>query len=332
MNKTINNAFDLQLPSLLKVKKKLRNKTFFITGATGFFGKCILETLINLNNKYCLNLKIYALSRNPDQFIMEHPYLAKHSYITFIKGDIRDFSLPAKFHCDYVIHGATEANYKTKGMYSVIVDGTKHLLDEVNKNSMRTKLVFISSGGVYGCQPSALSHISEDFICNPTTPYGQGKLAAEKLCLNSDISTSIARCFAFVGPYLPLNRHFTIGNFILNGLKKEPIIIKSDGKSCRSYMYSFDLVVWLLKILFEGKNGEAYNVGSEEAISIAELGNLVNKCFGSKLELKILGKPVPGASELYVPSTLKAKKELDLSCVVGLEDAIKKTIEWHLNH
>ena len=259
--------------------------SILLTGGTGFFGKNILRKL-----KDDVNLTI--LSRDPDKFVNKFPELIKDSNnVAFIKGDIRDFKLSPDIEFDYVIHGATEASAKLEKenpqeMYSVILDGTKHLLNQITGRGVK-RLLFISSGGVYGRQQPELSHIPETYSPSPLTSYGKGKLEAERLCLGSGISTSIARCFAFAGPYLPLDTHFAIGNFILNGIRNEPIIIKGDGSPYRSYMYADDLVEWLWAILINGKIGEVYNVGSEEAISIADLAHLVSSCFLVKPEVKI---------------------------------------------
>jgi nucleoside-diphosphate-sugar epimerase len=103
-------------------------------------------------------------------------------------------------------------------MYSVIVDGTKRVL-EFSRQAGVQRILYVSSGAVYGFQPRELSHIPETFQCNPVTVYGKGKMKAEQMCLDSGIETVIARCFAFVGPWLPLDSHFAIGNFIGNCLR-----------------------------------------------------------------------------------------------------------------
>ena len=82
-----------------------------------------------------------------------------------------------------------------------------------------------------------MTNVQENFPCNPVTEYGIAKKEAENMCLDSGISTRIARCFAFVGPRLALDIHFAIGNFIRNGLNKEKIIINGDGTPYRSYLY-----------------------------------------------------------------------------------------------
>jgi nucleoside-diphosphate-sugar epimerase len=218
-------------------------------------------------------------------------------------------------------------------MYSIIVDGTRHLLDFVARSGCK-RLLFISSGAVYGSQPRTLSHIPESHPCAPLTAYGKGKLLAEQLCADAGerhgFIASIARCFAFVGPYLPLDIHFAIGNFIRDCLSHSPIVIHGDGTPLRSYLDSEDLVTWLFTILLQGEHGRPYNVGSEQALSILDLARLVKDCAGVTNEVIVRQPPVTGElPSLYVPSTARARHELGLVQTIGIEEAICRTLRHH---
>ena len=322
---------------------QFRDQNIFITGITGFFGKWLLESLIYANDKLSLNLNIYGLSRDPQKFLNCYPYLKQHKNLNLIKGNVLDFSLKS-VQCKYLIHAATDAsaelnNHNPELMLNTITKGTENILNFA-KSCKVEHFLFVSSGAVYGRQPPNISHIEEDYIgapncCDQASAYGEGKRAAELLAVirskTSDINTKIARCFAFVGPYLPIDKHFAIGNFIQNGLQGKKIIIKGDGTPLRSYLYSADLVIWLLTVLIKGKSCRPYNVGSDKAISIEELARCVSQKFNN-IEIEIL-KPKNTNTPIlqYVPSVSRAQKELGLKIYTDLETSLIKTIDWQFS-
>ena len=222
-------------------------------------------------------------------------------------------------------------------MLDTIVGGTRHTLDFASKCGAR-KFLLTSSGAVYGKQPPELTHIPEDYPgapdpLDPASAYGEGKRMAEHLCAlyaNPLFEPKIARCFAFVGPYLPLDIHFAIGNFIRDGLKGGPIIVKGDGTSYRSYLYAADLVIWLWTILFKGRSQRAYNVGSAERITIAKLADTVAGSFYPHPAIQIAKKALLGIHpEQYVPSSQRVANELGLRMSIELPESIRRTIEWN---
>ena len=144
------------------------------------------------------------------------------------------------------------------------------------------------------------------------------------------METKIARCFAFVGPYLPLDTHFAIGNFIRDGMTGSPILIQGDGTPYRSYLYAADLAIWLWTILFKGKSCYPYNVGSDEDLTIAELAEVVASTFALKAEVVIAKEPIPGKPvERYVPSVQRAFAELQLKPLISLSDSIIRTASYN---
>ena len=215
-------------------------------------------------------------------------------------------------------------------MRSIIIEGTRHVLDFA-KVCGAEKLLFTSSGAVYGPLPPGMMNVPEDFPCAPVTEYGIAKLEAEKMCLDSGISTRIARCFAFTGPRLALDIHFAIGNFIRNGLNKENIVIKGDGTPYRSYLYADDLVRWLFAVYDCKRDGAVFNVGSSEGISIADLARRVAAHFTPSPQVEVMGKALPGVPpSVYVPDVSLIKEELGVEMKNDLDQSIAKTIAFYL--
>ena len=323
--------------------ESFRGKSIFVTGGTGFFGKWLLESFIYVNEKLALNAKITTLTRNPEAFLMEYPFYKEHTnMVQFVKGDILnyDFNLDEKFQ--FIIHAATAASESLNKsnpllMMDTITIGTRKVLDFSITQPLEGFL-FISSGAIYGKQPWNVSHIKEEDsfkvdINNSNTAYAEGKRIAELYCSTyfdkNKLPIKIARCFAFVGPYLPLNTHFAIGNFINNVLKNEDIVIKGDGSTIRSYMYASDLMIYLWKILLKGEINQPYNVGSDEGVSIKQLAEKIRSISNAKIAVKILGLPIQKEHiDIYCPSIIKANS-INAQIKIQLTESIEKTIKFY---
>jgi nucleoside-diphosphate-sugar epimerase len=317
----------------------LKDKNMFISGATGFFGKWLMQILIAANDTFGLNLKITIVTRDSSKSLTDQPWL-NHSYIKLISGDISSFELTdEKF--DFFIHGATAASASLNNsnpalMSDTIIDGTRRVLLQA-KQSKGAKFLFISSGAVYGTQPATISHVSEDLnlgpdITHPLSSYAEAKRMAELYCQfansNRDIQLSVARCYAFLGPYLPLDQHFAAGNFLGDATNNRDIIIQGDGLPYRSYMYPLDLIEWLLKILLHAKPGSVYNVGSDEEVTIENLAKKIASK-SNNTSVQILGKQDRSKPRVaYVPSIQKANLELGLKIRYSLDESISRTLSW----
>ena len=222
-------------------------------------------------------------------------------------------------------------------MFKSNLDGTRRVL-ELAGTCGAQKLLFTSSGAVYGKQPPEMTHIPEEYTGAPETTdtasaYGQSKRACEFLCAaagSSGLQAKIARCFAFVGPQLPLNANYAIGNFIRDALQGRSIQVNGDGTPYRSYLYSADLAIWLWTILFRGQSCHPYNVGSDEALTIAELAQMVKEMVAPGVPVDIIGKFIAGKpAERYVPSIERCKSELSLQACILLPEAICRTANWY---
>ena len=320
---------------------ELRGARLFITGGTGFFGTWLLESFAWANRRLGLNASATVLTRNPHAFLEIAPHFADDEAIEFHQGDVREFEFPSG-RFSHVIHAATESSATLNNenpllMLDTIVQGTRRCLEFALACGAR-KFLLTSSGAVYGKQPPDVTHVSEDFRggpdpLNPASAYAEGKRAAELECMlmnrRRELEVKIARGFAFVGPHMKLDVHFAIGNFIRDQLKGGPIVVSGTGTPFRSYLYTSDLMVWLWTILCKGVPGRAYNVGSEEAVTIADLAHRVANALEPRVNVEVRGTPVAGApAEHYVPSTERARTELGLRQMVPLDEAIRRTHVW----
>jgi dTDP-glucose 4,6-dehydratase len=331
--------------------EELRARRIFITGGTGFFGCWLLEAFCHANRTYDLGAHAVVLTRTPRRFADKAPHLASDRAITLVQGDVRDFTAsalaaqlaPAERRMDFVVHAATEASAALLAeqpllMLDTIVRGTRSALDLAVATGAR-RLLLTSSGAVYGLQPGTMTHVPETYAGAPdaasaASAYGEGKRIAETMCAcyasAHGIDSLIARCFAFVGPYLPLDTHFAIGNFIRDAMGGEAIRVGGDGTPTRSYLYAADLAIWLWTILLRGTSGRPYNVGSGREVTIAALARTVGDAADPPVPVHVARTPVPGANpHRYVPDVARAEAELGLREWIPLEAAIERTIDWH---
>ncbi len=344
MNGTTTNRLAGDLDRILErtepLWQELRGQRILITGATGFFGCWLLESFAWANQRLHLNASAVGLSRHPQALVEKAPHLAQDSAISLHSADVRHGDFP-QGSFSHVIHAATEASARLNHekplvMFDTIVEGTRRALHFSVASSV-SRFLLVSSGTVYGTQPPQLAHVSESFDGGPdslsrASAYAEGKRAAEMLCslaASPRLAIPVARCFAFVGPYMHLDAHFAIGNFIGDAMRGEPIVVKGDGSSVRSYLYASDLAVWLWTMLFKGQSGRAYNVGSEDAVTIASLAGEVAATMPRPTEVSIAGHPIPGALvHRYVPCTARAQNELGLRAEVPLRESIRRTHLW----
>jgi dTDP-glucose 4,6-dehydratase len=320
----------------------LRDQRVFITGGTGFVGTWLLQSLAWANAEFALGAQAVVLSRNWEAFRAKAPHLADDPAISCHQGDVRDFAFP-EGRFSYIIDSMTESSGKFGDeepllMLDTVIGGTRRTLNFARHCGAK-RLLQVSSGAVYGRQSPGVSHLAETCTTAPDTmshhsAYGESKRVAELLdalyAHQCGINVAIARGFCFVGPHLSLEARYAVGNFLRDGLDGKPIVVQGDGTALRSYLYAADMAIWLWTILLCGETCRPYNVGSEEAISIAALANIVADSFQPRPEVRILGSPTPGKpAERYVPSTRRAGNELGLRQCIDLPEAIRRTVAWH---
>lgn len=322
--------------------RELAGARIFVTGGTGFVGSWLLASFAHANRRLALDAKMLVLSRDPAEFLSRRPAFAAEPALEFAAGDVNG-ALPPLGTFDACIHAATSASAYLNAeqpltMLDTVVEGTRRVLESLEPSG-RIPLLFTSSGAVYGRQPPELSHVAEEYgggpdTLNPQSAYHESKRLAELLCAIYDergaVAAKIARLFAFVGPYLPLDRHFAIGNFIGDALAGRDIVVNGDGTPVRSYLYAADMASWLWAILLRGRPRRAYNVGSEHAVDIRAAALAVAAAVQPPLRVSIRGSAIAGRlPERYVPDIARARGELGLAETVDLSSAVAATLSWH---
>jgi nucleoside-diphosphate-sugar epimerase len=312
----------------------------FMTGGTGFIGGWLLQSLQRANDTLGSRIELVVLSRDPERARRKSPHVFDRRDTRLIAGDVRDFAAPAG-QLDLLVHAAADVGDPHRvadplAKFDSIVLGTRRAL-ELADASGASRFLLTSSGAVYGIQPASIERVAETHAgapdpLDPNAAYGNGKRAAEWLAgayaAQSGLGACAARIYALIGPGLPLNGPFAAGNFISNALAGQTIEVKGDGRPLRSFLYMADLCVWLLRILGAGAPGQAYNVGSEHAVSIAELARQVARASGSAASPLIQAPTTAGPALRYLPDTLKARDELGLAEYTPLDAALRKTIDW----
>jgi nucleoside-diphosphate-sugar epimerase len=316
--------------------QSLAGQKIFMTGGTGFVGKWLLATLLDADAAFNLECRITVLSRNPASFLKDWPAMAGR--VAWITGDVRDFRIGSERQ-DVIIHAATDvaAQPSPQEVFDTCIEGTRQVLALARESGAR-RLLLLSSGAVYGPLPPGMTHVPETHLGAPdplsvASAYGEGKRVSELLVAQAGLNgldVHIARLFAAVGPHLPLDKHFAIGNFLRAAINGNEIVVNGDGTPHRSYLYAADMSAWIWAVLFRGLPGRAYNVGSDESISISNLARRVCQVLDRPIRLNILqvAKPGVGASH-YVPNVSRAQTELALSRPLRLDEAIARAAIWY---
>ena len=318
----------------------LERKRLFITGGTGFFGFWLISALAALRRQG-VGVSAGVLSRHPDRFLSKHRQFRDAGWLSFIAGDVASFRF-ADASFDFVLHAAADASAQAErdrlALFDTIVSGARRVLDFALHCGAK-RILLVGSGAQYGQPPAPASRFHEDatFACDTTrahSAYGEAKRASEVLAAiyreRYGLETVCGRCFAFLGPELPLTGSFAIGNFIHDALHAGEIVVNGDGSPLRSYLYGADLAVWLLKALVAGEAGAAYNVGSDREISVGDLAHLVRDtvCPLKPVVVRGGGAASNEPRPRYVPSIERARGDLQLDVWTPLARAIDLTARY----
>ncbi|MGH7655304.1 MAG: NAD-dependent epimerase/dehydratase family protein [Gemmatimonadaceae bacterium] len=326
-----------------------RGKRILLTGANGFFGHWLVETFHHANQALGLGATLVAVTGPDADIARTSPHFPGMKDVQLVQADIRRLRHELGAHggvisagIDAVINTAIHVDTTTyaaqplETLETAIVGSWEVM--ELARQCGAQRVLLTSSGAVYGTQPPDLERIPEEHSSaldptNTALAYGEGKRACEMIgsCYHREHGTEVVmvRPFAFVGPRLPIDRHFAIGNFIRDALAGGPVVVSGDGRPVRSYLYAADLAVALWALLAKGTAGRAYNVGSERAQSLGEVASVVARAADPSMKVEVRGAPAAGPAPRYIPDTSRLRSELGVQQSVELGDAIARTLAWH---
>ena len=275
------------------ILSKLDNKTVMITWAYWLIWSFIVDVFMIRNLKFNSNITVIAHGRKEEKIKNRFSNYINNNRFRYFYQDINT-PLNYKWKVDFIMHLASNAHPWTfkidpVGTITANIIGLKNILDYA-KNNNTSRVLYTSSGEIYGEVDSTIKEFKEDLIgyVNPISSrscYPNSKRCAETLCISYTeqywIDTVIARPSHTYWPNMTDDDTRVYAEFIRNVLNWKDIILKSEGKQIRSYTYIADCAKAFFYILINWVSKNAYNIANPNSITtikgmaeiIAEIGN-----------------------------------------------------------
>ena len=322
---------------------RFKNKKILITGANGFLPAYMVDTLMTANIMFDLNLNLICLVRNIEKAHKRFIDYINDKNLTFLHQDV---CMPINniYDLNFIVHAASQASPKYYGSDPVgtlkaNTVGTYNMLELSTKNPIESFLYF-SSSEVYGhTEVNTISETDFGFLdCNTVRAcYAESKRMGETMCKSwhhqNNIKVKIVRPFHTYGPGMDLNDGRVFADFVNNILNNKDIVLNSDGTAKRAFCYLQDATIAFFKILLNGKDGEAYNMGNPDAeVSIRSLAEILINMYPEK-KIKVLIQNNTNV-EGYIKSAV-SKNSPDISKLntlnwqpkIHVEEGFKRTID-----
>ena len=324
--------------------QEFENRTFVVSGAAGFLPSYMVETLLHLNEKFDLHIKIIGLVRALEKAKKRFHEYEGDPLLQLIEHDVCK-PIQLDVPVDYIIHGASQATPKVFkddpiGTLTPNVLGTANLLNLAHEKKVKS-FVFFSTSGVHGhvdesCIPIQESCFGSLDFTDIRSCYIESKRMGENMCAawmhQYGIPVRILRPSITYGPGIKLDDGRSFADFISNILNDEDITLYSEGKVIRNFCYIADAILGFFTIILKGVDGQAYHVAAEQEISIVDLANfLVQVVFPDK-NLKVVMAHDPNKNFLRMDFgrnsvSVEKLKELGWNLNFPLKEGFRRTIQ-----
>ena len=323
--------------------KRFDGKTVLITGANGFLGSYITDTLAHYNTKTQNPCLLVLINKNPVTNESRLGHLLGNPNVQFVTKDVSKPFYIKQGKVNFIFHAASNASIRAvatdpEGTLEANRNGLKVLLNYAKENPVE-EFLFFSSGDIYGNPTKDFLPTPETYPGNVNTlaekaSYTEAKRVGETMCMDAfrtdKVPIKLLRIFNTYGPGLR-NDGKVVANFFITAEKDGFILINNDGRARRSMSYVSDTIRGIFKVVSSGKPGEAYNIGTNENNpDMLDLSSNIMRTL--KRNVSVLPKPIstkPEIGENNRYPDIRKLKGLGFSPRVSLEDGLTRMREHY---
>lgn len=306
-------------------------KAYLVTGVAGFIGSTLAERLVR-SGYPVIGVDCLADYYSPEQKMKNLRWLLRQRRFRFYQEDLLNLDADSLFkEIDGVFHLAGQPGVRSSwgqnftGYLHNNVLATQILLECARKHELR-KFVYASSSSVYGnCDGPVL----EEQPCQPLSPYGATKMAAEQLCYlywyNYGVPIVSLRYFSVYGPRQRPDMAFY--RFIDALLRDDPITIYGDGNQTRDFTYIDDVVEATIRAMESDVAGETFNIGGGRSLDLNTVRDILHQISGLEPHI-VYENPFHGDVQSTRANTEKARRLLGFHPRTCVEEGLLEQYVW----
>ncbi|MBS1251285.1 MAG: UDP-glucose 4-epimerase [Anaerolineales bacterium] len=300
-----------------------------ITGGAGFIGSHLCDRFNREGHE------VVAIDNLITGSLANIQHLMDAVGFQFINHDVSKY-ISVDGSVDVVMHFASPASPKSYTEFAIQTLkvgglGTHNALGLAKAN--RSAFVLASTSEVYGdpeVHPQPETYRGNVSCTGPRAMYDEAKRYAEAMTMSyhrvHNIDTRIVRIFNSYGQRMALDDGRVVPNFVGQALRGEPLTVYGDGSQTRSFCYVSDLIAGIVRLIGAQENGPV-NIGNPDEISILDFAKKINELTDNPAG--IVHQPLPPDDPTRrCPDITRARRLLDWTPQVDLDEGMEKTIAW----